>query len=376
VWKETTFVSTISVDETDPSTRGRQAGPLFLGLTPGNAVRSAIALVLLAAAAFALWQRQQLPQTHDFDGFTMGSTWSARVVGPPELNVVALRAGIEAQLGELDRQLSGYRDNAELSQLNSTPVGSWRPLPEHLGAVIRFGLQLHDQSDGAFDLTVKPLVNLWGFGAAEPRTQLPSDAQVDAARARLGSDRIEISADGTQIRRLADVTIDVDAIAPGYAADVIAAWLTAHGLPNHLVEIGGEVHADGHRPDGSSWRIGIERPIIARGDLEEVVAVSDCSVATSGDYRAFVEILGKRYSHTIDPATGRPIDHDLASVTVVARSGLEADGYATALMVLGPDRGMAWPAARGLAVYMILRGANGVLTERYNDAFAPRLVAK
>jgi thiamine biosynthesis lipoprotein len=364
------------VDNRDAQTKGRSSGPLFLGLTRRNAVRFVIALLLLGGAAFELWRRSAAPQIHDVGGFTMGSTWSARVVGPPSLNVVELRAGIEAQLGELDRQLSGYRDTAELSQLNRAPVGEWRPLPEHLRAVIRFGQRLHDDTAGEFDMTVKPLVNLWGFGAAEPRSELPSDAEIVAARERLGSDRLEISEDGARIRRLADVSVDVDAIAPGYAADVIASWLSARGLPDHLVDIGGELRADGHRPDGSEWRVGIERPMIERGNLEEVVVVSNCALATSGDYRAFVEIGGKRYSHTIDPATGRPVDHDLASVTVIASSGLEADGYATTLMVLGPDRGMAWADARGLAVYMILREPNGALSERYNAAFAPLLVAK
>ncbi len=347
-------------------------------MTPNALLRFSIALVLLMWAAFALWQRQQQPrmQMHDFNGFTMGSTWSARIVGPARLDVVALRAGMEAQLGELDRQLSSYRDSAELAQLNREPVGHWRTLPKHLANVIRFGQQLHDDSGGAFDLTVKPLVNLWGFGAAQPRTALPSDRDVATALARLGSDRIEISADGSRIRRLADVEIDVDAIAPGYTADVIAGWLTQRGLPNHLVEIGGEVRADGHRPDGSAWRLGIERPTVAKGNIEQVMAVTDSGVATSGDYRAVEEIAGKRYSHTIDPTTGRPAQHDLTSVTVVAPTTLAADGYATTLMVLGPDRGMVWANARGLAVYMILRRDNGALNERYNDAFAPLLVAQ
>ena len=154
----------------------------------------------------------------------------------------------------------------------------------------------------------------------------------------MGSDRLEISEDGRRVRRQADVSIDVDAIAPGYAADVIASWLSARGLPDHLVDIGGELRADGRRPDGSEWRVGIERPMVERGNLEGVVVVSNCALATSGDYRAFVEIGGKRYSHTIDPATGRPVDHDLASVTVIAPSGLEADGYATTLMVSAGSR--------------------------------------
>ncbi len=348
---------------------------MFLGLTQSAAIRFAIGLVLIGTAAFALWQRMPPPQLYDLDGYTMGSTWSARVVGPAGINAVALRAGIDGHLGELDRQLSGYRESAELARLNAAPIGEWRPAPEHLADVLRFGLQLHDDSNGAFDMTVRPLVALWGFAGPDRRSRLPSDAEIDATRARLGSDRIEFSADGSRVRRLADVSIDVDAIAPGYAADVIAEWLTSQGFPNHLVEIGGEVRVDGHRPDGSAWRLGVEQPLVRRGEIERVIAVTHGGIATSGDYRAFEEIDGKRYSHTIDPATGRPVQHALASVTVVAPSGLIADGYATTLMVLGPDRGMAWADARHVGVYMILRGTDGALNERYNTDFAPLLVA-
>jgi FAD:protein FMN transferase len=330
---------------------------------------------LATLAAINVWQRRHQQTIHSLDGWTMGSTWNVRIVGRADLDVPALRAAIEAELGELDRQLSGYRDTAELSLLNRMPVGQWRDLPPHLATVIRFGQSLRADTDGAFDLTVKPLVNLWGFGAAERRTTLPTESEIAAARARLGSDRLEIAADGRSARRLADVTIDVDAVAPGHAADVIAAFLTAQGLPDHLVDIGGELKGDGRRPDGKAWRVGIERPVLARGDVEQVIEVHDIGVATSGDYRDFVEIDGRRYSHTIDPATGRPVDHGLASVTVLAPTTLAADGYATALMVLGPDRGMAWADARGLAVYMIVRDAQGTLAERYNAAFAPVLVA-
>ena len=286
---------------------------------------------------------------------------------------MALRAGIESELGELDRQLSGYRDVAELSQFNRTPVGEWRALPAHLRAVITFGRQLHDDSGGAFDVTVKPLVNLWGFGAAEPRLELPSERDIAFARSRLGNDRVEMSADGERMRRLADVTLDVDAIAPGYAADVIAAWLTARGLPDHLVDIGGELRVDGHKPGGGAWRVGVERPVMARGDVEQTIAVTNVGVSTSGDYRDYFEVAGRRYSHIIDPSTGRPVEHDLTSVTVIAPSALAADGYATTLMVLGPERGMAWADARGLAVFMITRDAGGALQERYNVGFASLL---
>jgi thiamine biosynthesis lipoprotein len=363
------------VDDTEIRDEGRETGPLLFGMSRGPLIRLVVGVLLIAVATWAWWDRRSVPTLHDVAGFTMGSTWSARVVGPANLNAVALRAQIDEQLGELDRQLSNYRDTAELAMLNRAEVGGWRPVPPHLAAVIRFGQRLHDESGGAFDLTVKPLVNLWGFGSAERRTTLPTDAEVAAARARLGSDRIEFSSDGTRIRRAADVQIDVDAIAPGYAADVIAAWLTARGWPNHLVEVGGELRAEGHRPDGSVWQVGVERPTLERAGVEQVIAVTDCGVATSGDYRAFESVNGKRYSHTIDPATGRPVDHGLVSVTVVAATGMQADGYATAIMVLGPERGLDWANAHGIAVYMLLRDGGGALKERYNAAFAPYLAA-
>ncbi len=330
------------------------------------------ALILLGWAAFA-WRAQHAPHVHELDGFTMGSTWSVRVVGPRGLDVNALRDGIESQLAELDRQLSGYRDAAELAQFNRTPVGEWRALPAHLREVVVFGRQLHDDTSGAFDVTIKPLVNLWGFGSAEPRLELPSEEEIAIARSRLGNDRIELSADGARMRRVADVTLDVDAIAPGYAADIIAAWLTARGLPDHLVDIGGELRADGHKPGGGAWRVGIERPVMARGEVEQAIAVTNVGVSTSGDYRDYFEVGGRRYSHIVDPATGRPVEHALTSVTVVAPSAMTADGYATTLMVLGPERGMTWADTRGLAVFMISRDARGALHERYNAAFAALL---
>lgn len=331
--------------------------------------------LLLGLALWSGWQQQRQPVIHALNGWTMGSTWSVRVVASPETDLLAVRSGLEAQLAELDRQLSNYRDDAELARLNRAPVGEWQPLSAHLAAVLRFGQQLHEQSGGAFDMTVKPLVNRWGFGAAEPRSTLPSAAEIAAARALAGSAQLAFSADGRQVRRTAAIAIDVDAIAPGYVADVLAAWLVAQGWPDHLVEVGGELRAGGQRPDGSAWRVGIERPQRDRGNVDQVIAVRAGGIATSGDYRDFVEIDGQRYSHTIDPVTGWPVTHALTSVTVIADTGLQADGYATALMVLGPDRGMAWANARRLPVFMIIRTANGERVERYNEAFAPYLAS-
>ena len=346
-------------------------------------MRRALAIVVMLGTFAGLWvyNRWQAEHTlivHRLQGWTMGSTWQVNAVGPAALDPFPLKAAIEAELATLDQQLSGYRDTAELSRFNRAPVGEWQPLPPHLAAVLQFGQQLHRESEGAFDLSVKPLVNLWGFGAAEPRTTVPTAAEIQAARARLGSGQLELDAPaggaaGARGLRRSDVGIDVDAIAPGYAADAISALLERRGMPAHMVDIGGELRVRGLRPDGTRWRIGVEHPVPERGRIQKVIHVTDTGIATSGDYRDFVEIAGRRYSHTIDPATGQPVDHALASVTVLAPTGLQADGYATVLMVLGPERGMRWADARGIGVFMLLRDGRGGYVERYNAAFAPVL---
>ncbi len=361
-------------DPGDSNTEGRSAGPFRL---------SRVWIAAIVALFFALpllgvlfWSRTQ-PVIHTLDGWTMGSTWSVRVVGRRDLDTAELKAGIEAQLQRLDQQLSGYRAGTALSQVNAAPVGEWVDLPTDLAVVLKFGLELWRDSGGAFDMTVRPLVLLWGFGAAEPRNTPPTSEEIAVARAQLGSDRIEWSADGKKIRRLAAVSIDVDAIAPGHAADVIAVWLAQRDLPDSLVDIGGELRASGHRPDGSGWRVGIERPQMARAvaqnEVVQVLEVSGLAIATSGDYRDYFELAGKRYAHTIDPATGWPADNTLASVTVLAPTALAADGYATAIMVLGPDKGMAWAEKHHAPVFMILRTGSDGFAERYNDRFAPYL---
>lgn len=352
----------------DGSARGRDSGPLRF-----PRLAAALAVVFVAAlVAHALWW-QQRAVVHSVDGFTMGSTWSARFVAPANVDDLRVRAELERILAQLDGELSGYRDDSALARLNRAPVGAWVDMPPHLAHVLAFGLQLWRESGGAFDMTVQPLVRLWGFGAAEPRDVLPSAGEVTAARARLGSDRLEFSPDGRQARRNADIALDVDGVAPGYAAGVMSAWLAAQGYGDNLVEVGGEMHAAGHRPDGSGWRVGIEAPVMARGQLKRVVAVSDLALTTAGDYRDYFEVDGKRYTHIIDPRTGWPVQHDLASVTVIAPGLASADGYATAIMVLGPDAGLALADAQHLAVYLLLRAPDGSIRERYNQAFAPYL---
>jgi thiamine biosynthesis lipoprotein len=346
--------------------KGRVTGPFRLRAlyVAGVAIISVLLLIY--------WQRSQ-PEVHALEGFTMGSGWSVKLVAPPGTDLAALQVSIERRFQDLDQQLSGYREGTGLSQVNAAKPGVWVEMGPDLAVVLRAGLDLHRRTGGAFDMTVRPLVLLWGFGAAAPRERPPTDEEIAAARARLGSDHFELSADNRHIRRSGDVALDVDAIAPGHAADVIAALLSARGYDDHLVEVGGELRASGQRPDGSGWRVGIERPQMARGDIAQVIEVSGQSIATSGDYRDYFELAGVRYSHTLDPVTGRPVDHGLASVTVLAPTTLAADGYATALMVMGPEKGMAFAEQNGFAVFMIVRGPDGRYSERYNARFAPYL---
>lgn len=349
---------------------GRETGPLHF---PRRVVLLLLA-VLLAAMAWHFIAREHVV-VHSLEGFTMGSGWSVRVVAEPGLDALALKALIEARFQDLDQQLSGYRPGTGLSLLNAAKAGEWVALPPDLGIVLREGFALHRQTAGAFDMTVRPLVLLWGFGAAEPRQSPPADSEIAEVLRQIGSDKFEFSPDAQKIRRLGVATLDVDAIAPGHAADEIARLLDDAGMRNHLVEVGGELRASGRRPDGHGWRVGIERPVMARGDVAQVIEVSDAGVATSGDYRDYFEVAGVRYSHTLNPRTGRPVGHALASVTVIAPTTLAADGYATALTVMGPEQGMRFADEHGLAVFMILRDAAGNLSERYNARFAPYLGA-
>ncbi len=332
-----------------------------------------IALNTLISIGALIWYRQSQPVVHAIDGYTMGSTWSVRFAGPARTDVDAVRTQLEQELAKLDLALSGYREDSALARLNTAPVGQWIDIPNHLMNVLLFGLELWRESDGAFDMTVKPLVALWGFGAAQPRYSVPTEAEIAVARARTGSDRLELAPDGHRARRLFDINVDVDGIAPGYSAGVLSSWLTLHGFPNHLVEIGGEMRASGLRPDGGGWRVAIEAPELARGHIERLISVTDTAVTTAGDYRDYFEVNGTRYQHIIDPVTGRPAKNNLASVTVLAPGKLTADGYATAIMVMDEEKGLVFAETHHLPVFIIVRGDDGKFYERYNESFASYL---
>ncbi len=310
------------------------------------------------------------PEVWRFEGPVMGTIFHVTVVAPPApLDRKAAADGVAAALGEVDRQMSTYRADSELSRFNRAPPGEWVPVSAATAEVVAKALEVHALSDGAFDVTVGPLVDLWGFGAGssgEPR--VPGDEELAAAARNVGSKELGVRLDEPALIKYAERRIDLSAIAKGYGVDRAALWLQAQGVTDYMVEVGGEVRTAGHNPQGHAWRIGIETPALQRGAPIAAVALRNESVATSGDYRNYFEIDGKRYSHTIDPVTARPITHGLASVTVIANDCMSADAFATAIDVLGPDKGLALAERQHLPVYLVVR-SNGGFEARHSTAF-------
>ncbi len=318
------------------------------------------ALLLTACAGGAL-------PTTVIEGPTMGTRYSVKLVEAPDAtDEVALQADIDAVLADIVALMSTWEPDSELSRFNRSSVDEWFAISPDTHTVVAAALEVAEQSGGTFDATAGPLINLWGFGPADTR-ELPGAEAIAAARALLG--RIELRAQPPAMRRTAEgVYVDLSAIAKGYAVDRIAELLEQRGTANYLVEIGGELRARGSNARGRPWAVAVERPLPGGRMVQRVLPLTDRSVATSGDYRNFYERDGKRYSHTIDPRTGRPVEHTLASVSVVHPSAMMADAFATALMVLGPDEGFAWAGRNGLAALFIVRDGTGFV-ERTTAAF-------
>jgi thiamine biosynthesis lipoprotein len=310
-------------------------------------------------------------------GETMGSTYALKAIGrtPSALDPEDVARHAVAILSELDVALSTWRDDSEIMALNAAAKDAPFSASAHLFEVLRIAGEVSAQTGGAFDVTLAPVIRAWGFGGAEQIVEAPRD--LERLRASVGWDALVLDEAARSVTKTKPgMLVDVSAIAPGYAADRLAAVLGELGAIAWMVEVGGEVTARGKNLQGEGWRIGIERPT---GDmtraLQAIVAPGDAALATSGDYRNYYEVEGRRVSHTIDPRTGRPIEHTLASVTLVdPRSCAHADATATALNVLGPTEGFATAERLQLAAYFIVREGDGFVT-RHTPAFAPLIVA-
>jgi FAD:protein FMN transferase len=302
-------------------------------------------------------------------GSTMGTTWTVRLATlPPGQDEAGLRDGIEAVLAMVNAQMSTYREDSLVSRFNRLPAGASLEMPMELQVVLQAALDLAEDSGGAYDPTVGPLVNLWGFGPDPDRDIAPDEAAITEVRSRVGWHRLAWDRQSAQLVQPGGVYLDLSSIAKGYAVDRVLEYVVAQGVQGVLVDIGGDARTAGRKPDGRAWRIAIERPVPGPRAVQRVLEPGDRAVATSGSYRNFFEAGGRRYSHTIDPRTGYPVAHDLVSVTVVHDSCLQADALATALGVLGPEQGYDHAVQRGLAVLFLLQ-RDGRIVERMTPAF-------
>lgn len=329
-------------------------------------VLMALVIATLAGCSFEADQK-----VWEVSGPVFGSSYHVKVVLSDNTEQLeSLAEGIEAALESVDASMSTWRADSELSRFNAADDQSiWFSISAPLYDVLSASLQLSTFSDGGFDITIGPVVNLWGFGP-EARPETVPDPELLAARLeQIGYRHIELRANPPAIRTSIPQYLDLSAIAKGYGTDVVAEYLRNSGVDSFLVEVGGEISARGRKPDGEAWRLAIEEPTTDERRINRIVALDDRAMATSGDYRNYYESEGTRYSHTIDPRTGKPVDHNLASVTVIAENAMLADGYATAFTALGFEKSRALATRENMAVYFIVR-EEGSFASYYTPAFS------
>lgn len=330
---------------------------------------------LLSLFCFLLVACEQKPSYDSvaYSGSTMGTTYNIKLVVKPEQRRAAqnTQAAIDALLLEFNQSLSTYIKDSEIMTINAAPTNDWLDVSPRFLAVLTLSQEISRLSKGAFDTTIAPLVNLWGFGVDYRHGDTPTEQEINAAVAKVDFTAITIDADSSKIKKKKPVVLDFSAVAKGYGADELATYLWQQGFHHFMVEIGGELRLHGHNAEGLPWRIGVESP--QSGGKIRPIAVSEVGVATSGDYRNYFERDGVRFSHTINPATGKPVTHNLASVTVIAGTAAKADALATAFSVMGGDKAMALASQEGIAIYLIERSGED-FSVRHSPAFAPYLL--
>lgn len=327
------------------------------------------ATLVMLVAGLALAGCEQAPQQVALSGNTMGTTYHIKYIvdgDAPEAENVQQR--IDELLEEVNDQMSTYRPTSELSQFNQQQTTDAFEVSPETATVVKEAIRLSELTEGALDVTVGPLVNLWGFGPEARPDKVPSDEELAARREMIGVHHLAV--DGNMLRKdLPSLYVDLSTIAKGWGVDVVAEYLKSIGIHRYMVEVGGELRLKGANAEGIDWRIAIEKPTVDTRQVELIVQPGDMAMATSGDYRNYFERDGIRYSHIIDPNTGKPISNKVVSVTALHPSCMTADGLATGLMVLGEEKGLQVANENDLAVFMIVKTEDG-FKEVYSDAFA------
>jgi len=319
---------------------------------------------LLLASGCDRYQKKEWTIT----GPTMGTQFTVKLAELPKNHSLdSLKSGILLVLKTVNDQMSTYQENSEVSRFNRYPLGEWFPVSKNTAQVVQTALNISKMTDGAFDITVGPLVNLWGFGPTTQTQQIPSEEQIQKTLSHIGYQKIEVQKNAIR-KKQSTVSIDLSAIAKGFAVDKIAEYVNIQGISSFMVDIGGEIRTQGIHPEGRPWRIAIESPVAQLRQVQKVVILQDMGMATSGDYRNYFEVGNKRFSHTIDPRTGQPIDHNLASVTVVHPQCMLADALATAFMAMGVEKGYPLAVQHHMAVFFIIKDG-GHFVEKATPAF-------
>ena len=300
-------------------------------------------------------------QEYLMQGNTMGTTYNIKVVGE-NIDSVKLQQGIDEKLKQLNQEMSTYINDSELSTFNQSSSLAPVSVSPGLARVLEEAIRLGKLSEGALDVTVGPLVNLWGFGPEYRPETVPSDELLAQTKARVGLDKL-VFEQGMLSKSIPNLYVDLSTIAKGYGVDLVAEFIEANGINNYLVEIGGEMRLKGFKHTGELWHVAIEKPLTNERAVHQIIIPKDNAVATSGDYRIYFEADGQRFSHIIDPKIGKPINHKLVSVTVIHPSSMTADGLSTAMMVMGEEKALAFAEENDLAVYIIAKTDHGFVEQ-------------
>lgn len=316
-----------------------------------------VALPFLLAA-----QSKSEPKINDIEGTAQGTTYHLRYVGPEK---PGFKKDLDEQLAAFEKIFSNYRLDSEISRFNAAAHSEWFPAHPKLVHLVELSHKISVESQGAFDITIGALLKIWGFGPFKRKiATIPSETEIAAAKKNVDYHQLLFRKNPPALKKMhAQVYVDVSGIAQGYSVDEIAAFIEKSGIKSYLIEIGGEIKTKGRKPSGAYWDIAIESPSYEPGESSVTVYTRGKALTTAGDYRDYFEKDGKRFSHTIDPRSGKPIEHQLASVTVIMDSAAEADAWDTALMVLGPEAGRSLAQKKQIASFMIKRQSSSFVSE-------------
>ena len=328
----------------------------------GIAVVFTIIVTQLAGCANPSDPSKDQPKLQELTGHTMGTTYSMKWPASYELEPAQIKSNVTAALNAVNQQMSTYINDSELSRFNQAKAPVSMEVSSELAQLVQQSIDLHAYTKGYFDVSIGPLVNIWGFGPDDINTNAPDDVKIRDAKAKVGIEAISVA--GTTVAKNADRYIDLSAIAKGYGVDKLADIMEHHGVQHYLVEIGGEIRTKGQKAEGKPWRIAIEKPDAVGRSVHKVLAMPDTGMATSGDYRNYFEVDGERFSHTINPNTGRPTRHKLASVTVFDPSCARADALATAMLVMGETKAQDFAKLNKIPAYFIIREGEGFKTSQ------------